>query len=297
MSDEAPPPAAGTSLDVTVRARRRGTAHPMAGFLPVFLWGLRESFALKRLLIRLAPAVGIGLLSSLIVAQAGSRGRLDPHFMLWEILDQQLLLLVLPLIALLLVGPMFSREMRQRTLVYHLVRPVSRTTVFLARYAAGVVPGVLVALAAFWSTLFFAGLEVGSAAWTGVVLTSLFGVLVLGAVYYVLASIFKRGLIAGLVYTFVIEVLVGNLPGTIQKLSVRYHLRSLHHGLTDSAFVASSRDVAREVERTARGGEGMDLRIPFEEPTTAAVTLLIVTAALLALGCYRTATRDFALKD
>lgn len=295
MTNEQPP--ATPPMDLAIEARRSGTGHPMAGFLPVFLWGLRENLRLRKLLLRLGIAVGIGALGALIVTQATEGGARNRYYLLWEMLDVQLLLVILPLCALLLVGPMFSREVRQRTLVYHLVRPVSRTTIFLGRYAAGVVPAILVVLTAFFATVFFSGLDVPVSVWTGLAVTSLFGVIVLGAVYYVLAALFQRGLIAGLVYTFVIEGLVGNLPGTIQKLSVRYHLRSLHHGLTDTAFAERSERVAREVALTAKGGEGLSIRVPLEEPTTAAVTLLIVAAGLLVFGAYRTSTRDFALKD
>ncbi len=296
MSDSLPPLEA---QDGAASAQRHGTGHALAGFLPVMLWGLRENFTLKKLVVRVGLAVGVGLLGSLIITLAKPRRGRDPdgYHTLWELLDEQMLLLILPLIALLLVGPMFSREMRQRTLVYHLVRPVSRTTVFLSRFFAGAIPAALLAIIAFWSLLHFSALGIDRSVWSGTAITAFMGVLVLGAVYYVLSAIFRRGLIAGLVYTFVIEVLIGNLPGTIQKLSIRYHLRSLHHGLTDDAFVEHSRRVARQVELTAQGGSGLNIRIPFEEPATAAITLFVITAALLAFGCYRTATRDFALKD
>jgi hypothetical protein len=121
----------------------------------------------------------------------------------------------------------------------------------------------------------------------------------LGAVYYVLSALFRRGLIVGLIYTFVIEGIVANLPGTIQKFSVGYFLKSLYHGMTDAAFAERSEQVARITREGRTIGEGITaaLLIPYEPPGTAALALVAVAVALLAIGAWRIARRDFALKD
>ena len=56
--------------------------------------------------------------------------------------------------------------------------------------------------------------------------------LALGAVLLVLATLLRHGLVAGLFYAFVVEAMLASVPGTMQKYSVMFHVRSLHHGLT-----------------------------------------------------------------
>jgi ABC-type transport system involved in multi-copper enzyme maturation permease subunit len=291
---ETDPPTNGPLDGLALCARKRPTGYPLAGFVPVFLWGLREHVRLRQVLFRLGLSIGLGVLSALLITLTDRHAGEDTHWLLWQVLDDEILGIMVPLTALLLVGPMFSREMRQATMVYHLVRPVSRATLFLARYLAGVVPAAVFGALLFLSTMYFSGVAVGAAAWTGSAATALAGAVVLGAVYYVLGAVFRRGLVVGLVYTFAIEVLLGNLPGTIQKLSVRHYLRSLHHGMTDGAFVERSQDVARAVAATK---EGSLLRLPIETTGSALGSLALITAAFLAFGLYRTLTRDFALKD
>jgi hypothetical protein len=267
-------------------------------------WGLRANLRLRRMLVLLSIAVALGAVAALIVTQTGRlTGRDDPVFQLWEMLDEQLLQVLLPLIALLMVGPGFSRELRQRTLVYHLVRPVSRTTVFLARYVSGVVPAAIVAAVLFASTLLFSGVSLPPSVWLAALLTSVCGVAVLGAVYYMLSAVFRRGLIAGLLYTFMVEGVVAGLPGTIQKLSVRFHLRGLHHGLTDDAFTEPSSALARMLDPDRPRGPGemvaemVSGQTAYDPPGVALLVLACIAVGLLAFGIYKVRGRDFALKD
>ncbi len=286
-------------VDIASHAPRRAMGAPLAGFSIVLVQGLKESLRPKRLvataliLLGLAAAVAYGAR-----AEAGRPRRGDLLFQIWEAIDTHVLMILLPLIALIFVGPIYSRETRQRTMVYLLVRPVSRTTVFLSRFAAGVIP------AALWSSVLCIGIVLFASAdtppqlLTALPLTCFFGTLVLGAIYCTLGAIFKRGLVAGLLYTFMVEVVVAGLPGNIQKFSVRFHLRGLYHGLVDGPLGERSQDIQTKVD-----GVGSNDLNPFVEtlawdpPGTAIVVLLAVTAAVLAFGVMKVRGRDFALKD
>jgi ABC-type transport system involved in multi-copper enzyme maturation permease subunit len=289
---------------VALHARRRSTSYPLAGFLVVLAWGLRDDLRPRRLLLLLGLALGLGAVGALLVTETE---RLfeggDAALRLWTMLDEQVLQVLVPLIALLLVGPGFSREIRQRTLVYHLVRPVARSTVFLARFVAGLLPAAAVAVVLVLSTLAFSGVALPLSVWLAMAAVVVASVTVLGTIYYTLSALFRRGLIAGLVYTFVVEGLVAGLPGTIQKFSVRFHARGLMHGLVDDAFAERSAAVARILDPDRQRSLGEELaemitgQVPYDPPATAALILAAVAAALLAFGVYRIARRDFALKD
>ena len=228
-------------IDVASHAPRRSMRMPLAGFGIVAVQGLKESIQPKRLIFTLLITLGLAAAIAFGVrGEAERAGRDDLLTQLWEALDLQVLQILLPLIALIFAGPVYSREMRQRTMVYHLVRPVSRSTVFLARYLAGVVPAAVCATLLCLTLLTLSGADLPSITWSAVTVTVVLGSLVLGAIYCTLGAIFKRGVIAGLLYTFMMEVVVAGLPGNIQTLSVRFHLRSLFHGMVDGPFAEAS---------------------------------------------------------
>ena len=257
-----------------------------AGFVPVFAWGLRRVVRWRKVLLVGVLAVAGGVLIGWLVHKAD-----DPAAMLARVLDRGVLTVGLPLIALLLAGEAYAFEVQSRTLVYHLVRPVSRATVFLARFFSGYLPAALVA-AAFLTAIYVAsGVAFSPRAWGSVLVSAGLGVLALGAIYYTLAALLKHGLVAGLIYTFVVETLVSSVPGSMQKLSVMFQVRSLSHWLTAGVLPAVPPPKRRSMfDLTARAIED-------SSPTEAAVALLLIAGAVLAFGVWRVRRQDFALKD
>lgn len=258
---------------------------PLAGFLPVFWWGLTRVLRRKKILLVALAVVGFGFL---IGRNLGDHRTLD-HLAL--VLDRAVLRFGLPLVALLLVAEGFTVEVQSRTLVYHLIRPVSRITVFLARFFSGVVPAAAVSLLLLATLVVSSGAHLDVRTWASLPATALMASLALGAVYYALAAILRHGLVAGLIYTFVVETLISSVPGSMQRLSVMFHVRSLHHALTAGALPV----VPPEIEDTPllQGAS----RIAEGGAWDSVLVLLAVTAAALAVGAWRVARRDWALKD
>jgi ABC-type transport system involved in multi-copper enzyme maturation permease subunit len=225
-------------------------------------------------------------------------GRYDPSRELAEALEDFFLRFVLPLIALTLVAQGWAQEVSERTLVYHLVRPISRRTVFLARYASGLVPA-WIAAAAFLAGLFAtarASVPATTVAQVGFV--AVLGVAAVGAVYYLLAALLRHGIVAALIYTFVVETLVSSLRGSVQSLSISFHLRSLLHRWTDVAFGVDHGERPRGLEDMDLGRIVQEaLREEYDTPVQAIVILVLVAAGSLGFGLWRVARRDFPLKD
>lgn len=260
---------------------------PLAGFVPVFTWGLTRVLRRKKLVL---VAIVAGALGVLVGTQ------IDPRFGgrllgLARVLDRSVLTFGLPLIALVLVGEGFTYEVQSRTLVYHLVRPVSRTTVFLARFFSGALPAAAVALLLLVALILSSGADVDAKVWRSLPVTAGLGTLALGAVYYALAALLRHGLIAGLIYTFVVETLISSVPGSMQKLSVMFYVRSLHHGLTEGSLPIVPPEITQNPLLQAAG------QITESTVGESVVTLLAITVLALAAGAWRVATRDWALKE
>jgi hypothetical protein len=152
----------------------------------------------------------------------------------------------------------------------------------------------------------FSGLAIPTWLWTSVALAVALGVIATGAIFYFLAAWLRFGTIAGLVYTFVIDAFVQGASGTMQKLSAMYYVRSVVHDLTDAWFAAGSARVAREVADAGGtwvpprpGGPVLPdaSRIEWLATKDAVLVLLVLTAAVLALGLRVVSRRDYSLKE
>jgi hypothetical protein len=271
----------------------------LARFPVVFGWGLRRTLRAKKFLF--GAALGVG--ASWLLAGLGPTWR-DRPFVLWEFLDNAVLAVGIPLVALGLVGGGFGDEVADHTLVYHLARPVSRTTLFVARFFSGLVPGAIVGAALPVAAALGNGAPLPAHVVASTALFGALGVAVLGAVYYALAAVFRRGVVAGLIYTFVLEGFFQFLPGSIQNLSLSHHVRSLFHRAADADFAALSERVRSRVEGLSRVGrdEQGDVMFAAAVERWSSVSGALVTCAVafvlsLALGARAVRKKDFALRD
>ncbi len=283
------------------------TGSAFVGFKTMTAWGLGLTLRPGALLLSVLIAVALGGLSRFLVTEGGAvkaTDRLAEN--LWLALDFEILWFLVPIAVLLLVGPAFSREVRNRTLVYHLVRPVSRSAIFASRFISGWLPAALIVWLLLASTSFLAPVALPVAFYLQLIAVALVAAFALGAIYYALSVVFQHGLIAGLLYTFLVEVLLASLPGNIQRMSVRFHIRSLYHGLTDENFAPHSHEIHKVVRKGLRpeslgsesdGNLSLFEQVPFSTPLEAFLTLCVIGAVLLTLGSWVVARRDFALKD
>lgn len=268
---------------------------------PVLLrWGLRLAWTGKRIVVGLALAAACGWLVALGAAEEARGSNIDATGVIWRTVEDVVLRWLIPLCALLLGADGYAREVRDTTLAFHLVRPIGRSWLYLAR-AASALPAVLLA-----TILFLTALWIGSGASVPIAgLLALYGAALLYAValtcvYHTLASLFERGIVAGLIYTFVIEGLLGSMPGSIQRLSLGYHARGFFHGAGDEAFASASphvsRQLAQDVGKAFEGMSAADVVPPPTAPVEALVLLCVAAGALL-YGAWRIRRRDYPLKD
>lgn len=220
-------------------------------------------------------------------------GTSRPALELAQVLDFGVLTVGLPLIALFLAGEGFAYEVQARTLVYHLARPVRRRTLFLSRFFSGVLPAAAVSMLLLFALIASSPVEFTTRAWWTVPITGALAAFALSAIYYTLGALFRFGFVIGLIYTFAIEAFVSSLPGAMQQFSVMYHVRGVHHRLTEGVLPIP--DAPVDVGLIP----DMLRRTAAEEASlwTSVAILLVVTTLILGIGMHRTAKRDFALKD
>ncbi len=199
---------------------------------------------------------------------------------------------LIPLATLLYASSMIRDEQDQKTLGYLLLRPIPRWAILLSKYAAcSTVMGALSALAilgchlSFWV---FKGAHLPAGyfhlpllGWTIVIAWT--SCLVFLAVFSVISAIFRRALVAGLIYGFFIEIVLSLVPAVVARISCMHYIRGL---FLRPPFGDSS--LNREIEL------GLGL---FEIPTrgTAALSLLLVATVCLVLSSTIFTLREYAI--
>ena len=189
---------------------------------------LRALVSRRRTVLMLLLAAVPILVAVLVRASANGIGEVG------QTLDGLVVRIILPLIALVFGTAALGSELEDGTGVHLLTKPISRTTIVLAKVA---VAGTLTALLTVPATVVAAILMARPGSDLAGLLASLgLGVLagsyVYAAIFAALSLITSRGLIIGLGYALIWEgLLAGLLPGT-QVFSVREYVRGIANAVS-----------------------------------------------------------------
>lgn len=157
--------------------------------------------------------------------------------------------LFLPLLLLIVcvvngVG-LFRTEIEEQTLVYPLGRTVPRPAIVVGKFLGFASSTLLVLVpSAILGTALAADLGTGPTfASVGlleaIVASTVLGALAYGAVFLWLGLLTRQALVIGLLYGFIWEAFVSQLPGPIRTLTVVYYLRDLAALLSPSGPIGS----------------------------------------------------------
>lgn len=174
---------------------------------------------------------------------------------------------VMPLLSLSFATDALGSERESGTMVWLLTRPMPRPAVYLAKFAA-LLPWSLGLNLVGFALLCLAGGRPGLLAlrlfWPSVV----WGALAFSAIFHLMGAYSRRPAIVALVYAFFLEVLFGNLPGYLKRISVSFYVRCMMY---DAAA-----DYGLEPEKPS-------IFLPVDGSTALAV-LAGATVVMLALG-------------
>jgi ABC-2 type transport system permease protein len=153
-------------------------------------------------------------------------------------LDALVIRTILPLIALVFGTAALGSELEDGTGLHLLTKPISRTTIVLAKvFVAGALTVAMVAPSTVIAAVLLSrpGIDVGGLALSlgaGVAV----GSYVYVAIFAALSIITSRGLIVGLGYALIWEgLLAGLLPGS-QVFSVREYVRGIVHTISPAVL-------------------------------------------------------------
>ena len=249
----------------------------------IFATHLVRSFASKRAFVCLALAVMPAAIGAAIAHLSRRTEAVDVATWLGGLLVIQI---VVPILGLVAGSAVVSEEVEDRTITYLFTRPIPRPALLLGRWLAALVllSGVLalscgLLLLAAGSARSGDDGPIGAGIARPLFEAALIGGAAYSALFAVAGIFFRHPILVGLGYAFAIEGFLANLPGRSQALTIQYHLRSWVLARGSEAWSAV---------------EGFAVPKP-ESATEAAATLAIVVAAVLAIGAWRIARREFVL--
>jgi ABC-type transport system involved in multi-copper enzyme maturation permease subunit len=174
---------------------------------------------------------------------------------------------LMPIWSLSFATEALGGEREGRSLVWLLTRPLPRSSVYLAKFVALLPWALGLNLGGFALLCALAG-RPGPLAFRLYWPAVLWGTLAFCALFHLMAACVHRAAVVGLVYSFFLETILGNMPGLMKRMSISFYTRCM---MFDAAEVYGVQPEKPSVYLPVSG-------------VTAFCVLVGITAGLLALG-------------
>jgi ABC-2 type transport system permease protein len=215
-------------------------------------------------------SIGLTLLVSLIVL-AWSR---QPNPTTKKLAEQVLVTLyvgfLIPVFAICHGASAVGGEREDRTLIYLLIVPLPRWLTYAVKWLAAALVAAAWTAGGLWLFCTLAGRH-GEGLIEVFGLAAVLGVIAYTSLFLGVGALFRHGTIISLAYWFFLEVLFGNVPGIMKRVSVAFYTRCLIYDRGSELQLGPLSRVARETFLPVEGG-------------TALIALCVISAALLVVG-------------
>ena len=236
---------------------------------------------LRRQLLSRQTLIGLGLtiVCALIVVAWSFHREPTTKRLAQLVLVPTYIAFLMPILAIGYGAAGIGAEREDRTLIYLLITPLPRPVTYFVRFVAAQLLVVGTTAASLWLLCALAGAP-GDEAWSLFWPASLLGGAAYAALFLLVGAVFRHGTIISLAYWFFLEVLFGNMPGIIKRISVAFYVRSTIYEAGEELGLGPAGRVARE----------MFLPVTAD---TAQTVLLSATAGLLVLGIAAFTRREY----
>jgi hypothetical protein len=174
---------------------------------------------------------------------------------------------LLPLLSLSFATEALGGDREANNLVWLLTRPISRPSIYLAKFVALLPWSLLLNIGGFALLCSLAG-------WQGRLALQLFWPAVVwstfafAALFFFIGAVFRRPAIVAIVYSFFLETILGNMPGYLKRVSINFYAKCMMYESAEVYGIQPDRP-------------NVFLAV---DAMTAVVTLVTVTLVLLAAG-------------
>lgn len=153
---------------------------------------------------------------------------------------------LMPIFAICYGASGIGGEREDQTLIYLLIAPLPRSLTYLVKALASLTLVAGWTVGTLWLMCRLAGAP-GQELLSVFLSAALLGGLAYASLFLLLGAIFRHGTIISLVYWFFLEVLFGNLPGIVKRVSVAFYVRCIIYDQGGSLELGPLGKVAREM--------------------------------------------------
>jgi len=197
----------------------------------VFVYEWKRSLTFGRLVWWLVMAGFPGLITALLVWIQKTESEIpkESRDSVWSLIYYITVPCVCTAMSVLLTtGPAIASELEQRSWVYLATRPHGVFYLLLGKFAVAVTWGFTAALSGISLAILFCNAENKLQIWDAMACLSLLSALAYGAVFLLLGTLFpRRAMVFCVMYTAIVEVVLGAFPALINRITVQYRLRSM----------------------------------------------------------------------
>lgn len=249
-----PDPAAGDAAPIAAleRAPTGGPQSWIAACAHLFGLTLRRQLLSRQTVVGLA----LGLLCCLIVV-AWSRNRESTAERFAErLLVPTFIGFLLPVLAISYGGSGVGGEREDGTLIYLLISPIPRPLVYATKFLATALLVSGSSILTLLALCLLAG-ESGRTALGSFLAASAIGAVAYGSLFLMLGASFRHGTVISLAYWFFLEVLFGNMPGIIKRISIAFYVRCMIYDAGAKLDLGPATETAREMFLPVSGETAM----------------------------------------
>jgi len=183
---------------------------------------------------------------------------------------------LLPLWCLTFATEGLGREREARNLIWLLIRPMPRWSLYLGKFLA-ILPWSLGLTVGGFALMCAAAPEPGWLAFRLYWPAIFWGTIAFCALFHLMGALFRRPAVVAILYAFFLETIMGNMPGHMKRLSISFYTRCL--------MFESAHDFHIRPERP-------HIYLPVSSSMAIAV-LAAVTLLALAAGMYFFSRREY----
>lgn len=256
-------------------SKRERPATMLAACRHLYLLTLRRQLFARQTI----ACVALAMLCALIVLAWARQSDPTSKKLAEFVLIPSFVTFLMPVFAICYGASGIGGEREDQTLIYLLITPIPRSLVYATKAAAGLT------LVAAWTagTLYLlcrlAG-PPGTQVFGMFLPATVLGGLAYASLFLLVGAVFRHGTIISLVYWFFLEVLFGNLPGIIKRVSVAFYVRCMIYDADEGLELGPVSRVAREMFLPVSG-------------TTACLVLSATIVVLLAVGVTLFESREY----
>jgi len=177
--------------------------------------------------------------------------------------------ILLPITTMILATAAIGNEIEDRTLPYLTLKPLSRFRIVVEKWLGSIwvaIPAILIGLLVTCLVLFRDQSSDYQRVIVAALVASAVGICAYCGVFLLISLVIQRALLAGIIYTFVIENILGRYLKGLRVVSIQYYVKSIYERVQDDPEALSKHAAAL---------------------STAIIVLVAATAVSLVLATWR----------